>query len=153
MKEKSRRIRFALETKLTDIIKILEKEYSSITISDLYIQLNRPQKTLSIYNEEKNFLKDIYLEELLESAENIEFFYENASRLIKEAAINCRNKRLFDLENFSPPLSLIIIDEEGNKLLNFILLNTDRIYVEEKLLKDLDKDLDTFINNLLSDLE
>ena len=153
MKEKSRRVRFALETKLTDIIKILEKEYSSITISDLYIQLNRPQKTLSIYNEEKKFLKDIYLEELLESAENIEFFYENASRLIKEAAINCRNKRLFDLENFSPPLSLIIIDEEGNKLLNFILLNTDRIYVEEKLLKDLDKDLDTFINNLLSDLE
>ncbi|MCD7971955.1 MAG: hypothetical protein LUG18_04710 [Candidatus Azobacteroides sp.] len=153
MKEKSKKIRFVLETKLSEIIKSLEKDYSSLVINDLYVQINKSRNTLSIYDGQKKFLKQIYLEEIFENSDYLDFFYSNGVRLIKEAAINCRSKKLFEQANFLPPLTLLIADEEEHVLLNFILMDTDRIYTEEKLLKDLDKELDSFIKNLLSDIE
>lgn len=152
-KEKARKIRNALENRFAEIVKTLESEHNSLMLSELNVQINQPNKLLTFFDESKTFTKSIYLEEFLENIDNVEFFCQNAPRLIKEAAVNCRNKKVFEQMNFFPPLTLIVSDEKENVLLKFILIDSDRMYAEEKLLKDLDKELNTFIKNLLSDLD
>lgn len=152
-KEKAKRIRAALEAKFADIINLIEKSHSSLFFSELYIQVNKSQKTLSIFDTKKNFYKNIYLEEAIENLEDLDFFYNNAPRLLKEVTINCRGKKLFDQVNFLSSLHLFILDENGKELLKFLLLDSDRAFSEEKLLKDIDRELNSFIKQLLSDLD
>jgi len=153
IKEKARKIRSAIENKLIEVVQILEKEHTSLLFSELNVQVNKSRNLLTVFDESKSFTKDIYLEEFLDNIEFIEFFYQNTSRLIKEAAINCRNKKVFDQMNYLPPLALIVLDDKENITLRFILIDSDRMFAEEKILKDLDKELDFFIKNLLSDLD
>ena len=153
IKEESRKIRLAIENMFIDVVKTLGNEYSSLLLSELDIQVNKSRKLLTVFDDSKSFTKDIYLEESLDNIDNIELFYQNAPRLIKEAAINCRNKKVFDQMNFIPPLTLIILDDKEEVMSKFILIDSDRMYAEEKILENFDKELDIFIKNLLSDLE
>lgn len=153
MKEESKRIRLMLENVFTETVNTLKQEHPSATVTDLYVQISQPKRMLSVYDDENRVLKNIYMEEELKDADKMDFFYTNAPRFVKEAAINCRNKKLFDDLNVLTPFSLVIVDDEGQTLSDYILLDSDKIVVEERLLKDLDKDLDLFLKNLLSDIE
>ncbi len=151
MKEESKRIRLIMENVLTEAIDTLKKDYPSESITDLYVRINQPKKTLSIYDDENRKLKNLYLEEVIKEVDKLDFFYSNAPRLLKEAAINCRNKKLLDGLNILAPMSFIVIDDDEQTLLEYVLIDNDKIMVEEELLKDLDKDLDAFLKQLLDE--
>ncbi|MCL1942603.1 MAG: hypothetical protein FWF54_03515 [Candidatus Azobacteroides sp.] len=152
MKEENRKIRLMLENAIEDALNTLKKEHPSTALTNLYIQINQSKKMLSIYDDGDRILKDMHLEEELKDTERLNFFYTNASRLLKEAIINCRNRKIFDDLNILPPVSLIVLDEDGQTLLNYILYD-DKISTDNRLMKDLGKDLDLFLKNLLADIE
>ena len=152
-KEESRKIRLVLEKAFYDAVNKLKSDHPTVVLADLQVQMSPVKRTLSFCDDKIGVLKSIYLEEELPNAETLEFFYANAPRFFKEVAVNCRNRKLFNEIEVMTPFSLIVTDDEGNTILNYLLLNGDRIVTEEKLMKDLDKDLDLFLKNLLADLE
>ena len=152
-KAESKKIRAVLEKALGDAIDTLKNDYPLVPVANLCVQVSQSKRTLSICDDEKRTLGNMYLDEELLNTDLFDFFYANLSRFFKEVAVNCRNRKLFDGLNMLTPFSLIVTDDEGNTLLDYLLLTGDNVDVEDKLMKDLDKDLDRFLKNLLADLE
>lgn len=152
-KAESKKIRMVLEKAVSDAVDILKNEYSSEIVTDLQVQVSQSKRFLSICDNEKRVLTSMYLDEEFSNTDMFDFFYANIQRFFKEVAVNCRNRKLFNEINVSTPFSLIVTDDDGATLLDYLLLTDDKIVVEEKLMKDLDKDLNLFLKNLLADLD
>ncbi|MDR2475223.1 MAG: hypothetical protein LBD45_05130 [Bacteroidales bacterium] len=151
MKEIFKQIRTVLETKFAETIKEIGNN-PLLTLSELHVQVNAPQKMLSFYDENQLFVKRYNLDKLFDK-ELLSCLFQHAPRLLREAAVNCRTKKLFELSNFLQSLSLVVENETNRILLNFVLLHNDKGQTEEKLMKDLDRELNTFMKTLLAGLE
>ena len=152
-KAESKKIRAVLDKALSDAINTLKSDNPLATIANLNVQVSQSKRSLLICDDEKRIIGNMYLDEELPNTDMFDFFYANLPRFFKEVAVNCRNRKLFDGLNILMPFSLIVTDEEGNTLLDYVLLTDDNVAGEEVLMKDLDKDLNLFLKNLLSDLE
>ena len=73
--------------------------------------------------------------------------------LLRSVTTSLAARQAFDQPNISKPFSVSLVDDDFSIIEELLFLDDDTFRLDDPLLKDLDSDLDSFLNDLLADLD
>lgn len=116
-------------------------------LTDLHMQVRPESGELRIFDDDMEELMRIVVDQWLEPTE--EDPYEVAESAIKL----CINSMHNEVERMSilHPFSFVMMGEDGETLSDIYIVDDDAIMLDTELLKGLDEELDSFLENLLKE--
>lgn len=147
------KIQSLIEATFSKALDKLEKEHSAGPINDLHVQLDRESGELSIYDEGEALIEKTVIFDWINNEQPEEVFIKHATSAIKAALVSLAAKEAFELTCIAKPFSINLTDEEFTVIEELLFIDDDLLRLDDPLLKDLDADLDDFLDKLLSDVE
>lgn len=153
-----------MSTNLTQIQSILENLFLSALqkmtadnngnyISDIYVQVDPENGEVQIYDEGENLVEKTVIFDWVNNTEGEEVFNRRSADVLKSVLTSLVTKGTFDNPQFIKPLSVSLTDESFVIVEELLFLDDEMLRLDDPLLKDLDADLDNFLDKLLSDIK
>ncbi len=130
----------------------MTKDSAGMLMSDLFVQTDAETGEIQLYDENKSLLNKMVIFNWLNTFPNKEAFDINAINTIKPALDALNAQGLFEQDFFLKPFSISITDENFSVIEELLFVDDELLRLDDPLLKDLDKDLDDFLNSLLADI-
>lgn len=131
------------------IRKVIDKFPSNAeaVLTDIHLQVKPESGELLAYNDDMEELTRIVVDQWLEPTE--ENLYEAAENTIKAIIKSLRA----EVEKMSilHPFSFVMMGEDGETMADIYIVDDDTIMIDTQLLKDFDKDLDAFLEQLMKE--
>ncbi|WP_080903427.1 hypothetical protein [Parabacteroides sp. Marseille-P3160] len=148
------KVQSVIESVFSLAIEKLGKDGVANVVSDLYVQLDFETGELQIYGDDNLLLEKIVVFDWLNASfEDEEAFNNEAIAAIKVALANLSSKGLFEHPCVLKPFSVSLVDEDFTILEELLFLDDELLRLDDPLLKNLDEDLDDFLDKLLSDVK
>jgi len=152
MSANSAKVQSVLENTFISVIKRLTKNESANPICDLHIMADAESGELQIFDEEENLLEKVLIFDWVDSQEDINAFNKKVVSTVKAVLTILMTKNMFDHPNFLKPFSVNLVDDDFTEIEELLFIDNDNFRLDDPLLKDLDAELDDFLNDLLSDM-
>jgi len=132
----------------------LQKTESSAAIVDLYLYPNPEAGDFSVFDDEDHLLVKVPVEVWEEQYETMDTdaALNECESILKEIVYAVRNEGGFDRVNIMKPFSVLMVDEEMETLSELLLIDDEQILLDDDFLKNMDKELDVFFKQLMSDI-
>lgn len=142
-----------IESTFSTVLEKLAKEHSTGLVNDLHVQLDRESGELSIYDDTESLIEKIVIFDWVNFPQPEEAFIKHAVFAIKAALASLASKEAFDQPCIAKPFSINLTDEDFTVTEELLFIDDEVLRLDDPLLKDLDADLDDFLEKLLSDIE
>ena len=146
-------IKSILETLFLSAIQKMTTDKNGNYISDIYVQADPENGELLIYDEGENLVDKTVIFDWVNNTEGEEVFNRRVADVLKSVLASLSAKNIFDNPRFIKPLSISPTDESFVVIEDLLFLDDDMLRLDDPLLKDLDADLDKFLDELLSDVK
>lgn len=153
MSANNSKIQSVIENTFVSAIERLKDESSSRLINDLYVQADRETGELQIYDEEENLIDKVVIFDWVNNKADECTFNKKVSAVVKAVLTILSSKDAFADSPFMRPLSISLTDDNFVVIDELLFLDDEMFRLDDPLLKDLDADLDRFLNQLLSDID
>jgi hypothetical protein len=114
-------------------------------LTDIHFRLSQDSGELLAYDDEDNEITRCVIEQWIDNKE--ENFYDDVTSILRSIL-----KRLHDVvDNFGilKPYSFVLEDDEKESVAELYVADDDTIIIVGDLMQDLDKELDSFLDDLL----
>lgn len=153
MAENTMKAHSLIEKVFTSAIDKLNKDPEGNYISDLYVQIDKDNGELQIYDDEERLIDKVTIFDWANSDLDEEAFNKQVIASLKAVLTILSTKKVFDSPRLLRPLSISLTDESFIVIEELIFIDDDTLRLDDPLLKDLDEDLDKFLDDLLSDVK
>lgn len=133
---------------LQKIISLYAGEEDLSISTDFYFQPHREKGTLTIFNDEEQAIAEASIPEWSEAEEAT--FYDEASACLKEAIEKANGDGSLERLAVWMPYSFVLVDDERETICELLLVDDDTLVVTDSLLKGLDEELNSFLEQLLT---
>lgn len=117
------------------------------TLTDIHVRVSQDSGELLAFDDDDQEITRCVVEQWIESKE--ENFYEEVARLLRDMLR--KNSEIVDNLGILKPYSFVLEDEDKDHLGELYLADDDTIIVGGDLMKNLDEDLDSFLEDLIKD--
>ena len=117
------------------------------------MQADAESGELQIYDDEEHLIEKIVIFDWVNSNEEENAFNKRVAASVKAVLTILSTKNIFDVPRFMKPLSVSLTDEDFVVIEELLFIDDDMLRLDDPLLKDLDADLDDFLENLLADVK
>ena len=124
--------------------KYISAEESKVT--DFQIRVNGDNGELTIFDDDDNSLARVHIKEW--EGEHNEAVYEK--ELQSELAKMHKNGA-FDSMNIVKPYSFVLTDEDGQSIVDLLIIDDDTLILSADLLEGFDEEMDSFLKKLLEE--
>ncbi len=119
-----------------------------VVMTDIYLQATQGSGELIIFNDDDEELASVTIEEWMSEEE--ENFYKGVERGLSMLLDKMRQEGAFDKLSLLKPYSFVLVDDEKETIADLLLMDDDDTrLLDEELLKGLDEELDSFLEDLL----
>jgi hypothetical protein len=143
------KVQSVLEATFLEAINKLEADEAKGVVSDLFVQADAESGELQLYDEHEVLLGKVIIFDWVNS--NEESFDREVAESAKAALTSLAAKNVFDNPRLLKPFAVSLVDEEFTVIEELLFIDDDMLRLDDPLLKNLDEELDKFINELLSD--
>jgi hypothetical protein len=150
MSANNARVQSIIENTIFSAVKELTSKETGTILNDLYIQADAESGELQIFDEAEVLLEKVVIFDWVNSHE--EGFSKKTGSMLKAVLVALTAKNLFNHPHFLKPFSVSLVDEDFRVIEELLFIDDDTFRLDDPLLKDLDIDLDNFLEDLLSDL-
>lgn len=128
------------------------KDNEMLTLSDLFIMANSDEMVLSVFTDDEQLLSEGNIDSWSEYKDNPEIFQSHVVLSLK----NILNQKdiLDELKKLDllSPFSVILVDENFEQTDDLLTIDDSFLILEDDFIKNIDKELDSFLDNLLKDV-
>lgn len=153
MSTNNTKVQSVIESSFANAVSKLAADESGNLISDLYIQVDQESGELGLFDDEEHQIEKIVIFDWVNNAEEEADFNQKVIAILKNVLTVMAAKESFNNPRFLKPLSVSLTDEDFVVIEELLFLDDETLRLDDPLLKDLDKDLDNFLDKLLSDVE
>ncbi len=116
-------------------------------ITDIHLRVNQETGELVAFNDDDKEITRCVIEQWIDNKDDN--FFEEVENVLRSAL----NKHKATVEQMAilKPYSFILEDEDHEHLAELYLVDDETVIIDTELMADLDKDLDSFLENLLKD--
>ena len=137
-----------LQQILRALRKVAEKFPTNIeasVLTDIHIRANQDTGEVQVFDDDERELTRCVVEQWIENKDDD--FYNQAASVFR----GCIEKEKDVMENLSilKPYAFVLEDEDRDSVAELYVVDDDTVIIDTELMKDLDKDLDDFFENLL----
>jgi len=152
MNANNTKVKTLIESTFLTVLDKLKSE-ESVLVSDLFVQIDRENGELAIYEEGETLIEKNVIFDWAENTQDEAAFKSNIIPMVKAALASLTSQNVFEYSCFVKPFSISLTDEEFTVIEELLFIDDDMLRLDDPLLKDLDNDLDDFLEKLLSDVE
>ncbi len=130
------------------IQKVIEKyppQEDALPVTDLYVRLKPEGGELLVFDDDDNEVTRCVVEEWI--GDTREDFYEIVRPFLQSEIAALQQE--VSAMGLLKPFSFVLQDEDGETMADLYLVDSDRIVIDEELMKGLDEDLDAFFKELM----
>jgi hypothetical protein len=127
------------------------KERGSVSLSDLYVAVGFDDLTLSIYDDDEVLLVQGSVDEWAELKEDSETFDERVADILQRTLRQREVADAIESLDVIRPFSVLLVDDEFEVKEELMRLDEDNLVLDDDFVKNLDRELDDFLDNLLAD--
>ena len=129
------------------------KENELLTLSDLFVMANSDEMILSVFTDDEQLLCEGNIDSWSEYKDNPEIFLNHVILSLK-AVVNEKDilDELKELDLLSP-FSIILVDENFDQQEDLLTIDDTILVLEDDFIKNIDKELDLFLEKLLLDVK
>lgn len=153
MAENTMKVHSLIEKAFTAAVDKLNRDPEGNYISDLYVQVDKDNGELQIYDDEERLIEKVMIFDWANSDLDEEAFMKQAIATLKAVLTILSTKKVFECPRLLRPLSVSLTNESFIVIEELIFIDDDMLRLDDPLLKDLDEDLDKFLADLLSDVK
>lgn len=153
MAENTMKVHSLIEKAFTAAVDKLNRDPEGNYISDLYVQIDKDNGELQIYDDEERLIEKVTIFDWANSDLDEEAFTKQAIATLKAVLTILSTKKAFECSRLLRPLSVSLTNESFIVIEELIFIDDDMLRLDDPLLKDLDEDLDKFLADLLSDVK
>lgn len=128
--------------------KVAEKFPNSIeasVLTDVHVRVNQDTGEVQFFDDDEKEVTRCVVEQWIENKDDD--FYENVASVFR-ACID-QEKELIDHLSILKPYAFVLEDDDRESVAELYVADDDTVIIDSELMKDLDKDLDEFFENLL----
>jgi hypothetical protein len=116
-------------------------------ITDIHLRVNQETGELVAFNDDDKEITRCVIEQWIDNKDDN--FFEEVENVLRSAL----NKHKATIEQMAilKPYSFVLEDEDHEHLAELYLVDDETVIIDTELMADLDKDLDSFLENLLKD--
>jgi hypothetical protein len=116
-------------------------------ITDIHLRVNQETGELVAFNDDDKEITRCVIEQWIDNKDDN--FFEEVENVLRSAL----NKHKATVEQMAilKPYSFVLEDEDHEHLAELYLVDDETVIFDTELMADLDKDLDSFLENLLKD--
>lgn len=153
MSANNAKIQSILEETFTTAVKKLTSNESGNFYSDLYVQADPESGELQVYDEEEKLLEKTIIFDWVDCPCEADIFNKQVATTLKSVLTLLVAKNIFEHSSLMKPFSVSLTDEDFVVIEELLFMDDETLRLDDPLLKDLDADLDDFLENLLSDVK
>jgi hypothetical protein len=150
-------IQEAIRTKLAELLISALDSYKEregedqLPLADLYVQLDTDTYAIKVYDDVENLLdEDVFLEiKQLDSDEESAFLI--LENLLRETTLRNDVVDKFHSFDLTKPFSLLVVNSQFEQKGEVYLLEEGDVIIDESLFKNIDKELDDFLDKLMNE--
>jgi len=132
-------------------IDALGEDHAGNPLNDLFLQVDQQNGEVSVFDEnEKLFGKEVVFDWVLPDLDEDDFFAKIMPEL-KKIMFSLNEKSVFDKIFIEKPFSVSLVNDGFDVVEELLFLDDDTLKLDDELWKDMDKELDAFLRDLLSD--
>lgn len=128
----------------------LNSDYPNVALTDLFIQIDNEKFLLTIYDDEDHLL---FSEEIDEPEKENGKISSGTLKTIKQTVNTLHNEQFFNRVNLLNPFSVLLVDQSFAVIQELLTIDSEQIALNEDLLRNWEEELNTFMENLLSQEE
>lgn len=116
-------------------------------ITDIHLRVNQETGELVAFNDDDKEITRCVIEQWIDNKDDN--FFEEVENVLRSAL----NKHKATVEQMAvlKPYSFVLEDEDHEHLAELYLVDDETVIIDTELMAGLDKDLDSFLENLLKD--
>ncbi len=138
----------SIESAIRESLETFNSRQDGSTLSDLFLYYNTETSDLLIYDDMQQLLATLPLENILDdTSENLE---NQVVASAKSALHTLRSEGAFQQNFIVKPFSVDFVDDSFIVLEELIFLDDDTLKLDQDLMKNLDKELNEFLKDLLN---
>lgn len=132
------------------IRKVIEKFPSSeepTMLTDIHIRVSQENGEVMVFNDDDQEITRCIVEQWIDNKDDQ--FYDDAANILRQALT--KQKKVIEQMSIMKPFSFVLEDEDRESVTELYLVDDDLVIIDEELMADLDKDLDSFLEHLLKE--
>lgn len=134
---------------LQKIIELYAGEEDQLVSTDFYFQPRRGEADLTVYNDEDEVVATVAIPEWKEAEDGS--FYDEVCGILKDAIAEANSHGNLERLAVWMPYSFVLVDENRETICELLLVDDDTLLVTDSLLKGLDEELNSFLEQLLQE--
>lgn len=134
---------------LQTVISLYAGEEDLSVSTDFYFQPQREEGTLTIFNDDEQAIAEARIPEWVEAEEAT--FYDEAGDCLKAAIEKANVDGSLERLAVWMPYSFVLVDDERETICDLLLVDDDTLVVTDSLLKGLNEELNSFLEQLLKE--
>ena len=116
-------------------------------LTDIHLRVSQESGELTAFDDDDKEITRCVVEQWIENKDDN--FYQEIAATLRSSLYKQREK--IEQMSILKPYSFVLEDEDHENVEELYLVDDDIVIIDEELMKDLDSDLDNFLNNLLKD--
>lgn len=144
----SQQLQITIETAIQKAVSKYICACEQTIVTDLHMQPDQSSGRLIIYNDDDEELANVMIEEWA-TYDGEDDFIEIVEPTLRNVLGRMKDVGKFEKITILKPYSFVLVDEDKETVAELLLIDDDTMLVSEELLKDLDKELDDFLKDLL----
>lgn len=116
-------------------------------LTDIHLRVTQDSGELVAFDDDDKEITRCVIEQWIDNKEDT--FYHDVATIL-HSQLN-KHKKLVEGMSILHPYSFILENDDHEHLAELYLVDDDTVIIDQELMADLDKDLDSFLNKLLKD--
>lgn len=127
---------------------------SSAAIVDLYLMPNPDAGEFAVFDDEDHLLVKVPVQAWEEECDTMDTdaALTESESILREIVLSVRDEGGFERINIMKPFSVLMVDEEMETISELLLIDDEQLLLDDDFLKHMDKELDDFFKQLMSDI-
>lgn len=122
-------------------------EEDNTVLTDIHVRVSQDSGELLAFDDEDNEITRCVVEQWIDNKD--ENFYDEVAKTLRD--VMRKNSETIDNLGILKPYSFVLEDDDKENLGELYLADDDTIIVGGDLMKDLDQDLDSFLDELIKE--
>jgi len=116
-------------------------------LTDIHIRVSQDTGELLAFDDDDNEINRCVIEQWIDNKDDN--FYHNVAAIVRKVLVN--QKKMIEEMSILKPFSFVLENDDKEVVEELYLVDDDIVILDEELMADLDKDLDSFLDKLLKD--
>ena len=116
-------------------------------LTDIHLRVTQDSGELVAYDDDDKEITRCIIEQWIDNKDDA--FYEGVATVLR--SMLAKQKEMIEKMSVLKPFSFVLEDDDHEHLAELYLVDDDTVIIDQELMADLDKDLDSFLEDLMKD--